>query len=265
MADRPHHPARFDDPDEKSFLAFLVASQEILDRDPSAELWMDPIPITRQVSPDVAKWARRVNPLLECLDRHYRSAALDELRRCGVDAASPTVVVDRLVENLVRGYRAQMQTSHMRQPAAERASYLERHARLINGVVDLVGGRSINARHEAAAILLNRGIAPKSRKRLDRFHIRRAVQRYQSDLLRHVNRQVLRSSVDLATFLEAEIIGQHLTVAGLCEVYRAARQAKKFPWLAGHDLALALHRNHDLPDLTDRALSVLERRRSAAA
>ncbi len=268
MAERPDYPARFDDPDPNSFLAFMAASEELLDQDPGVDLWMPPITITHHDPIEFAKWAGRVNPLLEAFDREYREAALDELRRRGVDAASSAADIDSLVSTIVRGYRAQGRLmDQMRQPVPDRASHFNRNARLVAGVVDLIPGRTANARHEAAAAFLNRGItkASNSTQELTRFHIRRAAQRYSVDLLRHVNDRVLRSNVDIQTYLTAEITGLRLTVAGLCEVYRSARQAKKFPGLNGRDLALALHSHHDMPDVMDRALGVLERRHTEAA
>jgi len=269
MGEANHYSVRSADPDENSFLAFLVAGEEILDRDPQVELWMAPVANSPDYSLHEARWADRANPVLNIIDECYCTIAYTRISEAGAVGRFPREAAASVVEAMLPGLRASVELAELRRPPVpERAEYFDRNARLINAVVDhLCTGRSRNARHEAAVPLLNKGIIQNasSRKPLDRFHVRRAVQRYQADLLRHINQRVLRSPVDLTTFLQAELIGQRMTVIGLYEVYRAARRVKKFPWLSGRELALAIHAKHDLPHVMHQTLGILQQRQSAAA
>lgn len=261
MADRAHYLARFTDPDPDSFAAFLFAGAEILERDPCPETWMAPFQDTGSLRSEAAAWARRVNPLLEAFDRQYRDAAAQALAADGWthdELASPRF--QRIIDRLVTGQRAKdCLAAKVAGEIPSLASSFTRNARLVAGVVIETDGASSNARHEAAALRLNRGGSRRSGRLLSRHHVRRARQRYAIELADIVNRRIAPSSVDVTLFLQAELMSLRGLVVGLEEVWRQAAERRVFPWLKGSDLARAIHEKHSLPECVHKALDIVSR------
>jgi hypothetical protein len=264
-----HYTAKRYDPDPGSYLAYLIASGEILSRDPGVELWMTPFSVTQQMVARDADWVRRVNPLLEYLDREYRAAAMHELRQAGVvDVVlpQPNARVERLIEILIAGYRArEIARAYARAPVPPHEEHFNRPSRLAAGVFFETPGRTRNERYRLAATMLNRE-AQERGKQLTRDHVFRAHRRYMADLHRHVNTIVLRSrAVDVETYLTAEIISLRATISGLAEVYRQARDRGIFSSLKGRSLAIAIDDKFDLSVRLGRALDAMDDRRRRCA
>lgn len=120
----------------------------------------------------------------------------------------------------VRHRLAEMRMAELalQQSMSQTPRYLDQFsaaARLIAGVVDLTApGRSASERFDRVADELNRGGPIGNSNTLDRHHIRRAVARYNSDLLKVVNLAASRNSiVPVDLLLKAEIIGLRGTTA----------------------------------------------------